>query len=194
MLTDFQKTCLNLAKNSILQEFGMWDPYKIQINDPQFQEKRACFVTLKMDGELRGCIGSIVPHNKLYEDIITNAKNAAFQDPRFPQLNLDEIQENDLNIGITILSPIQDKEFSNHSDLLNFLTKEKCWLIIKLWYRQATFLPSVREELPQANEFITHLLLKAWISINEFQNDFDKFKFQIYYWEEFKSDRESISW
>ena len=94
----FQTTCLQLAKASILEEFGLDDPKKVKLDDEQFGQKRACFVTLKMNNELRGCIGTVIPYIKLSQDIITNAKNAAFQDPRFKQLTMYEIENNDLNI------------------------------------------------------------------------------------------------
>lgn len=55
-------------------------------------------MTLKINDELRGCIGSIFPHTRLSEDIIENAKNAAFQDPRFDQLTMYEIESNDITI------------------------------------------------------------------------------------------------
>ena len=97
-MNTFQSTCLQLAKASILEEFGLGDTKTIKLDDKQFSQKRACFVTLKMDGQLRGCIGTIIPHTKLVNDIITNAKNAAFQDPRFNSLTMYEIENNDLNI------------------------------------------------------------------------------------------------
>jgi len=84
-----------------------------------------------MNGELRGCIGTIIPHTKLVNDIIANAKNAAFQDPRFTPLTLYEIENNNLNIGITILSPMMDKKCANSTELLEFLEKEHCGLVIK---------------------------------------------------------------
>ena len=127
----FQQTCLRLAKASILEEFGLGDPKKVKLDDEQFGQKKACFVTLKMDGELRGCIGTIIPHTKLANDIIANAKNAAFQDPRFTPLTMYEIENNNINIGITILSPMMDKKFSDSTELLEFLEKEHCGLVIK---------------------------------------------------------------
>lgn len=98
IMNAFQTTCLQLAKASILEEFGLGDPKVIKLDDEQFGQKRACFVTLKMNGQLRGCIGTIIPHTKLSNDIISNAKNAAFQDPRFNSLTMYEIENNDLNI------------------------------------------------------------------------------------------------
>jgi AMMECR1 domain-containing protein len=66
-------------------------------------------------------------------------------------------------------------------------------LIIKLGYKQATFLPSVREELPDPQEFIFHLLYKAGISQQEFENEFSDVVFEIYYGDEFKEDRKKVA-
>ena len=97
-MNKFQRTCLSLAKASIMEKFGLAEPKTIKLDDEQFSHKRACFVTLKMNNELRGCIGTIIPQTKLAEDIITNAKNAAFEDPRFSPLTMYEIETNNLNI------------------------------------------------------------------------------------------------
>jgi AMMECR1 domain-containing protein len=55
----------------------------------------------------------------LYEDIIINAKNAAFRDPRFNPLSLDEV--GDLLVEITVLSPLKQMKFENIEKLLEYL-------------------------------------------------------------------------
>jgi len=184
-MNSFQKICLQLAKASILEEFDKAKASDIDLSEPEFQKEGACFVTLKKNDELRGCIGTIIPHRPLGEDIRMNGRYAAFEDPRFPPVTLDEIENNDFHIGITILSPMQSKEFKDAEELLTFLDKERCGLVIKFGYRQATFLPSVREELSDPQEFVTHLLRKAEIESHEFSKFFKEFEFQIYYGEEF---------
>ncbi len=67
------------------------------------REPGACFVTLKEEGDLRGCIGSLRAEQPLYQDVIRNARSAAFRDPRFPALRLDELPR--ITIGISILTP-----------------------------------------------------------------------------------------
>lgn len=191
-MNKFQITCLQLAKASILEEFGLSETKTIKLDDEQFTKKRACFVTLKMNNELRGCIGTTIPQTKLTQDIINNAKNAAFQDPRFSPLTLYEIKNNSINIWITILSPTYQKNFSNSTEVLKFLEQEHCGVIIKLGYKQATFLPSIWEELPDPQEFIFHLLYKAGINEQEFENDFSDCIFEIYYGDEFKQNWKNI--
>jgi AMMECR1 domain-containing protein len=61
----------------------------------------------------------------LYDSILSNAKSSAFHDPRFSPLTKDELENNDLFIEITILSEIQEKQFSNIKELLQFLRDNK---------------------------------------------------------------------
>ncbi len=60
---------------------------------PELAAKRAVFVTLKKNGALRGCIGSILPTRPLIEDVMENARAAAFRDTRFPPLQPEELEE-----------------------------------------------------------------------------------------------------
>ena len=69
-------------------------------------EKRGAFVTLKIKGQLRGCIGHTQPIKALSQTIIDMAQAAAFQDPRFPPLTEKELP--DLSIEISVLSPFRE--------------------------------------------------------------------------------------
>ena len=64
-----------------------------------FDELGACFVTLKKQGDLRGCIGSIIAHQTLISDLIDNAQNAAFWDPRFEPVEEDEVDNLTIDTG-----------------------------------------------------------------------------------------------
>jgi len=67
-------------------------------------EKRGAFVTLTIDGRLRGCIGYIQAVKPLYETIAEMAVQAAFHDPRFPSLTKSEF--NSIDIEISVLTPM----------------------------------------------------------------------------------------
>ena len=73
---------------------------------PKLKVRTATFVTLKIKGELRGCIGSLTPVEPLYQSVHHNAINAAMQDPRFPPVQPVELPR--LEIDVSILSPIRD--------------------------------------------------------------------------------------
>ena len=62
--------------------------------------KQGCFVTLKIDEKLRGCIGFPEPVFPLYKSIIESAKSAAFSDPRFLPLKKEELDEVEIEVSV----------------------------------------------------------------------------------------------
>ncbi len=70
---------------------------------PEMAERAGCFVSLKKKGDLRGCIGTILPRKAgLAEEIAENSLSAAFEDPRFPPVEQRELE--DISISVDILS------------------------------------------------------------------------------------------
>lgn len=126
---------------------------------PQLEEQRATFVTLNLDGRLRGCIGSLVAHRTLYDDIVHNAQSAAFGDPRFAPLSLEEFQY--IDIEISLLTPAVILPYDDIPDLKSKIIPNKHGVILKLGSNQATFLPQVWEQLPTFEVFFEHLCQKA---------------------------------
>ncbi|MDI6839833.1 MAG: AmmeMemoRadiSam system protein B [bacterium] len=97
---------LKLARNSITR--AVTGAPKEKINPPEFtsmREKRGCFVTIKRNNELRGCIGYILPAKPLYQTVAEMAVEAAMGDPRFTPVSPEELAE--LKIEISVLSPLQ---------------------------------------------------------------------------------------
>jgi AmmeMemoRadiSam system protein A len=135
-----------------------WQP-KAEDTDPNLREPGCSFVTLHKQGFLRGCIGALSAYQPLYEDVAEHAFAAAFSDPRFPPLDASEIDQ--LHIEISLLSPEQPIAFRNKAHLLNQLRPGIDGLTIRSGGHQATFLPAVWQQLPQAEDFLQHLLKKA---------------------------------
>lgn len=123
------------------------------------QTQRACFVTLKRDGRLRGCIGSLQAQRPLAADIVWNAWSAAFADPRFEKLAADELPG--LQIGVSILSPPHRLHVSDEGDLKARLRPGVDGLVLADGEHRATFLPQVWEELQDVDSFLAHLKQKA---------------------------------
>ncbi len=144
-----------------------------------FNSKGACFVTLKKHGHLRGCIGSIIAHQPLINDLVQNAQNAAFRDPRFNPVSEDEI--NDLTIDISILSSPKQMHFKDEEDFMNQIVPFKDGIIIRDGRFQAVYLPSVWEELPDKESFIRTLKMKAGLSPNHFSKTFEAYRFETEY-------------
>lgn len=156
--TDLGSTLLKLAREAIAHHLGLGEPPRTD-DDPRLHERGATFVTLTLDGELRGCIGSLRRQRKLGEDVITNAVAAAFKDPRFPPLSRQEFD--DVHVEVSLLSEPEFIEFSDEADLLGKLRPHQDGLILFAGCGSATFLPQVWEQLPEPRAFLAALKRKA---------------------------------
>ena len=157
-----EKLLLKLASKSIESEFDSninFDKKNLLEQNPFLNEQRASFVTLTLDNRLRGCIGSLVAHRSLLEDILHNAKAAAFADPRFNKLTKEEFEKT--KIEISLLSVPKALEYSDFKDLEEKLIPKVHGVILELDGKRATFLPQVWEQLPTFNEFMVQLCKKA---------------------------------
>ncbi|MDR1711239.1 MAG: AmmeMemoRadiSam system protein A [Propionibacteriaceae bacterium] len=117
----------------------------------------ASFVTLTVQGRLRGCIGSLTAHRALGADVVANARNAAFRDPRFAPVTAPD----ELEIEVSVLSQPVDYAFGSKQEALAGLRPGVDGVILTAGHHRATFLPQVWEELPDPADFIAHLLRKA---------------------------------
>jgi len=127
--------------------------------DELMSEILACFVTLhSSNGMLRGCIGNIIGFEELELNVINNAKNAAFQDPRFPAVSTHE-ELNSLHLEISVLTrPAQVPSYTD-------ITIGKHGIILKNGRSSAVFLPQVAPEQGWDLETtLTHLSMKAGLS------------------------------
>ena len=106
LTNDEKETILIAARQSILSVFGEAEKPEINYTAyPLLKEKMGAFVTLKIDEELRGCIGYIIAINPLFETVCDSAKAAAFNDPRFKELTREEFDK--IKIEISVLSPFE---------------------------------------------------------------------------------------
>jgi hypothetical protein len=106
---DQQKFLLDLARQAIEHCLKTGKTLKVKIEDEELKKKKGAFVTLKLEEQLRGCIGYPLPYKSLAETIIDSAISAATQDYRFQPLSLEELPE--IKIEISVLSlpePIKD--------------------------------------------------------------------------------------
>ena len=97
-----QTFLLDLAHRAIKHYLDKNKPPKIETEDAVLKEKRGAFVTLKVDGQLRGCIGYSIPHKPLIETITDCAIAAASQDYRFPSIESEELAR--LKVEISVLT------------------------------------------------------------------------------------------
>jgi len=148
-----------------------------------FNEKRGTFVTLTTHGNLRGCIGHIIPQESLIEGIRENAINAAFRDPRFGPLTQNEWKN--VHIEISILTEPKPLAYTDSKDLLDKLRPGVDGVILKKGFHQSTFLPQVWEQLPDKKAFLNHLCLKAGLDGNAWKKgDLEVSTYQVQAFEE----------
>lgn len=140
-------------------------------------EYGASFVTLKKNEQLRGCIGSVYPTKPLILDIIDNAKNAGFQDPRFEPLTVDELDN--LQVSVSILSSIERIMFKDERDLLSQIYPHG--VILVEGEKRAVYLPVVWEQLPDRQVFLNSLKEKAGLEPDYFSRTLEAYKFEAAY-------------
>jgi len=142
----------NLSRNDLEKSAGK--------NADALLQKRGAFVTLTINGELRGCIGSIFADSALLHTVYDNALNAAFSDTRFMPLSKNEFGK--VAIEVSVLSPICPLEYSRAQDLLSKLKPHEHGVLLYFSNgASSTFLPQVWEELPAKEDFLSHLCAKA---------------------------------
>ena len=154
-LTDDEKiTLLKIARNTVASLFsaGSGESYNIT---PSLSLNCGAFVTLhKKDGSLRGCIGHIASDRPLTDTVRDMAVASSTQDPRFPKVSKDELDN--LEIEISVLSPftkinsIEEIEVGRHG------------IMMRRGYRSGLLLPQVASEYNWDREtFLTHTCYKA---------------------------------
>jgi AmmeMemoRadiSam system protein A len=126
---------------------------------PAVLKKSGCFVTLHKKGALRGCIGTIEPEQSLVKGVEENAINAAFKDPRFSSLNIEELPY--IELEVSVLSVPQKLTFKDPEDLKRQLKPGIHGVILSSGWRRSTFLPQVWDQLPDPELFLRHLCEKA---------------------------------
>ena len=122
-------------------------------------EPRACFVTLLLDGELRGCCGSLEPRRPLLLDAWHNARASAFRDPRFAPLTAAEWH--DVHCEVAVLGRCERVEVASEQELLSRLVPGRDGLVLAWRGVRTTFLPKVWAQVDGPRDFLRRLRLKA---------------------------------
>ena len=163
MTSEHQILLLNIARGAIAAELDIDYPAVAEI-PAQLGEAGASFVTLKLNGSLRGCIGMLEACRPLCQDVAANAVAAAFNDPRFSPLSNGEFAG--VHISISVLSAPEEISFNSEDDLLQQIRPAIDGLILQYGRQRGTFLPSVWDELPHKQLFLAHLKQKAGLPAN----------------------------
>jgi AmmeMemoRadiSam system protein A len=180
---------VRLARHTLMERLGKQipqaeiDSLNSALIDSCFTSACGTFVTLKINGQLRGCIGNLTSDAPLVSGVRHNAISAAFHDPRFAPLSASELDQ--VEIEISILSEPQPLKYRNADDLIKQLRPRIDGLIIRRGHASATFLPQVWEQLPRPQDFLTHLCMKAGLAEDSWQSrELEVSTYQVQYFEE----------
>ena len=179
LLTKKQGTeLINLARQSINSYF-----FNTKLNldiktKENYLKEQGVFVTLTIDGKLRGCIGYPEPVLPLYKAIIEAAQAAAFDDPRFPPLTKEEFKH--IKIEISVLTIPEHIDVKKPEDYIKNIKIGRDGLIIRSRLGSGLLLPQVFEEYNcTPREALEMVCDKAGLSSEEWKNLDNKiYKFQ----------------
>jgi len=168
---DDRLTLLDVARTSISHGLAHDRALAVDPADfsPALNEPRASFVTLKISGQLRGCIGRLEPDGPLVCGVAHNAHAAAFNDPRFSPLT--ELESLDLQVHISVLSIPIPMTFTDEADLLQQIRPGVDGLVLEAGRCKGTFLPAVWETLPEPSKFLKQLKAKAGLHPDAWPDD-----------------------
>ena len=107
-MNDAQKqTLLKAARDTVKAVITGGPVQKPESDDPELNAHCGCFVTLKNQGQLRGCIGQFTSESPLIELVVDMAKASATGDPRFVADPITEAELDQLDVEISVLSPLE---------------------------------------------------------------------------------------
>jgi len=138
--------------------------------EEKFSFNSGVFVTLNNPNGLRGCIGFPMPDKKLSHAIIEGAIAAATEDPRFPSVKTNEL--NDIVFEVTVLTPPVEIDVSDPTEYLEKIKVGRDGLIIRHSFSSGLLLPQVPVEYGwNVEEFLQHTCEKAGLSRDTWKNE-----------------------
>lgn len=145
-----------------------WRPDALELTG-RLAEPGACFVTLRRDRVLLGCIGSLQPRRPLGLDVAENAAAAAFDDPRLPAVTWDDLPQ--LSVHVSVLGPLVPLDVASRDQLVALVRPHVDGLLIEDGWHRATFLPSVWSQLDAVDTFLDGLWAKAGLTPGVWPSD-----------------------
>jgi len=146
--------------------------------EESFSSNAGVFVTLNHKSNLRGCIGYALPDKKLYNALQEAAISAATDDPRFPSLAFEELDQ--ITFEVTVLTPPQEMEVSDPQEYPSKVKVGRDGLIVKSGFNSGLLLPQVPKEYGwNEEEFLGHTCEKAGLPKEQWkENDTKILKFE----------------
>jgi AmmeMemoRadiSam system protein A len=178
--TELGAALLRLARASIGEKLGK--PLPVDARHARLHEPGATFVTLTQQGQLRGCIGSLDAHRPLAQDVRENAQAAAFRDPRFTPLAIEEFEFT--SVEVSLLTPAAPMAFRDEADFMAQLRPGVDGIVFQYGRHRSTFLPQVWESLPDSVQFMQQLKRKAGLPPNFWHQEVTIARYEVTKWKE----------
>jgi len=161
---------LDVARRSLEHGIRTGSPLPVDPEEfpPELRPLRSCFVTLRIAGTLRGCIGSLEANEPLVLAVAQNAFKAGFRDPRFAAVVETELPL--LDIEISVLTPPVAVHVDSEAELLAVLQPGVDGLVLRDGPHTATFLPAVWNELAKPAQFLRQLKRKAGLPVDHWSD------------------------
>ena len=177
---DAGRVLLPLARSAIAAQLGLGQA--AQDDRPWLKQQGACFITVRRDHKLRGCIGTLRAHRALAEDVKANAVAAAFRDPRFAPLDAGELAA--IALEISVLSALESMSFADEPDALRQLRVGVDGVVFEYGHHTSTFLPQVWEDIREPVEFLAHLKYKAGLPPDFWDREVRLSRYTVFKWRE----------
>lgn len=164
-----QDLLLQLARNTIAAKLSGAGKPPPPLYSDTLAAALGCFVTIQLDGKLRGCIGTLWGTQPLATAVQANALSAAFEDKRFAPLTIEELPR--ITIEISVLTQPVRLDFQDGADLMAKLQPEVHGVV--LTYRKekrSTYLPQVWKQIPDKAKFLANLCHKGGIPLDAWQD------------------------
>lgn len=168
---------LGLARAAVARRLGLHSELPAPPEHPALRAPGACFVTLRIDERLRGCIGSIEAYRALAEDLRHNACGAAFRDPRFPPLEASELPR--VRFSVSVLGPRSPLHFADEADARAQLRPGRDGLVLVSAGHRGVFLPQVWDQLPSPRDFLDQLKRKAGLPTSHWSSRLTLERFEV---------------
>lgn len=159
-----KKVLLTIAREAIVKVVKTGEEYIEPREEKRLNQRNGCFVTIKQQGQLRGCIGNFQSELPLFKEVSKMALASATQDPRFYPLRESDLE--DFSLEISVLSPLQK------IDDVEEIEVGKHGIYLEKGFHRGVLLPQVASEYGWDREtFLQQTCLKAGLPTNAWQAD-----------------------
>lgn len=152
---------LDIAKNAINDHFSenTIDAPHLTNYTRKMQQPAACFVTLEVNNQLQGSMGSTLASRPLVIEVHNKAIASAYEDRRFMPLSEDQLTT--LTIEVEVLSPLETVNIGSHQALIDYLATHRVGIQLQEGYKQSIMLPSAWNKGLTTTQFVQQLKQKA---------------------------------